>query len=101
MAILTFRSFVVPGERGENESNNPAAFFTFSNILIRDVCKKHETFVGGQRASLVILWGQVMTLRGQILVSRTGDVTLCVLLVLVLVLVLVCRARPLLPVHTS
>ena len=25
------------------------------------------------------LWGQVRTLRGQILVSRTGDDTLCVL----------------------
>ena len=25
VAILTFRSFGMPGERGENESNNPAA----------------------------------------------------------------------------
>ena len=25
VAILTFRSFVMPGERGENESNNLAA----------------------------------------------------------------------------
>ena len=69
------------------------------------------------RVSLVNLWGQVITLRGQILVSRTGDATLnvlwlcvvrfCVLLVcrvcvgvcvcvlvLVLVLVLVCHADP-------
>ena len=27
MAILTFRSFVMPGEGGENESNNVAACF--------------------------------------------------------------------------
>ena len=32
--------------------------------------------VSDLRVSFVNLWGQVMTLRGQILVSRTGDDTL-------------------------
>ena len=62
--------------RGRKRIEQSAAFFTFSNIFIGDVAKQHETMVGGQRVSLVNLWGQVITLRGQILVSRTGDDTL-------------------------
>ena len=45
------------------------------------------------------LWGQVITRRGQILVSRTGD-ALCVLWVCH-VCVLVCHADPPLPLHPS
>ena len=58
--------------------------------------------INNPRVSLVNLWDQVITLRGQTLVSRTGDDTLRVLCwvlacVLVCVLVLVCHADPLTP----
>ena len=83
--------------------------------MLFSICSQAEN-VKDPRVSSVNLWGQVITLRGQILVSRTDDVTLCVVrlcvvrlcvvqyvcvvgvhyvwvcvLVLVLVLVSVCR----------
>ena len=46
--------------------------------MLFSICSQTEN-VYDPRVSLLNLWGQVMTLRGQFLVSRTGDDTLRVL----------------------
>ena len=79
------------GKANEWRNREHVVLDLFSNFK----CTRSKGFFGEP------LWGQVLTLRGQILVSGTGDATLrvlccalCVLVCNVLVLVLVCHADP-------
>ena len=92
MAILTFTSFVVLVEKGDRPTEQSSTLFPSGQLKLNSFIRESECVEESGTCcsqsiltlenrkdplvSLVDLWGQVMTLRGQILVSRTDNDTL-------------------------